>query len=249
MISPRRGRQLPWGRQHTILPKFPQKLKLKEFRPWGEGARIPRAPLDPPLVNDMEWWILPREFRRNKAGNQRFFSCSERPAVNSMESWILHKMFEIPTNTNGRELNFKNEEMEWMKFSHWFYNKIFRTKSMKNCKNQIEYVRPFVDKGVCLRIKIDASSFSHQILYSPLNTGHKSLVMLNTNFLCSFRRILNSSKQQDKSAKPICCWTDIVKISLNKIVTVRAQTQSHFLSPYWSNSPADTKYWKLTWSA
>ena len=30
---------------------------------------------------------------------------------------------------------------------------------MKNCKNQREYVRPFVDKGVCLRIKIDASSF------------------------------------------------------------------------------------------
>ena len=44
-ISPRRGRQLPGGRQHTILPNFPKNcMKLKEFGPPG-GARAPRTPL------------------------------------------------------------------------------------------------------------------------------------------------------------------------------------------------------------
>ena len=37
-ISPRRGCQLPRGRQHTILPKFPKNcMKLKEFGPSGGG--------------------------------------------------------------------------------------------------------------------------------------------------------------------------------------------------------------------
>ena len=44
-ISPRRGRQLPGGRQHTILPNFPKNcMKLKEFGPSGG-----RVSLDPPL--------------------------------------------------------------------------------------------------------------------------------------------------------------------------------------------------------
>ena len=40
-ISPRRGRQLPGGRQHTILPNFPKNcMKLKEFgRPGGARAQ------------------------------------------------------------------------------------------------------------------------------------------------------------------------------------------------------------------
>ena len=43
-ISPRRGRQLPGGRQHMILPKFSKNcMKLKEFGPPG-GAR-PLCPL------------------------------------------------------------------------------------------------------------------------------------------------------------------------------------------------------------
>ena len=43
-ISPRWGRQLPGGRQYTILPNFPKNcMKLKEFGPRGR----PRAPLDP----------------------------------------------------------------------------------------------------------------------------------------------------------------------------------------------------------
>ena len=38
-IFPRRGRQLPGGHQHTILPKFPKNcMKLKEFGPPGGGA-------------------------------------------------------------------------------------------------------------------------------------------------------------------------------------------------------------------
>ena len=37
-ISPR-GHQLPGGRQHTILPKFPKNcMKLKEFGPRGGGG-------------------------------------------------------------------------------------------------------------------------------------------------------------------------------------------------------------------
>ena len=44
-ISPRRGRQLPRGRQHMILPNFTKNcMKLKEFGPRG-GA----PPLDPSL--------------------------------------------------------------------------------------------------------------------------------------------------------------------------------------------------------
>ena len=36
----------PGGHQHTILPKFPKNcMKLKEFGPQGEGARISCAPL------------------------------------------------------------------------------------------------------------------------------------------------------------------------------------------------------------
>ena len=42
------GRQLPRGGQHTILPYFPKNcMKLKEFG--RGGARVLRAPLDPPL--------------------------------------------------------------------------------------------------------------------------------------------------------------------------------------------------------
>ena len=38
-ISPRRGRQLSRGCQHTILPNFPQNcMKLKEFGPRGGRA-------------------------------------------------------------------------------------------------------------------------------------------------------------------------------------------------------------------
>ena len=38
------------GHQHTILPNFPQNcMKLKEFGSPG-GARVPRFPLDPPMV-------------------------------------------------------------------------------------------------------------------------------------------------------------------------------------------------------
>ena len=50
-ISPRRGRQLPGGgHQHMILPYFSENyMKLKEFGPRGRGARVPHAPLDPPL--------------------------------------------------------------------------------------------------------------------------------------------------------------------------------------------------------
>ena len=50
-ISPRRGRQLPGGRQHKILPNFPKNcMKLKEFGPReGGSARPSRPPLDPPL--------------------------------------------------------------------------------------------------------------------------------------------------------------------------------------------------------
>ena len=48
-ISPRRGRQLPGGRQHTILPKFPKNcMKLKEFGPPGGRASL-SPPLDPRL--------------------------------------------------------------------------------------------------------------------------------------------------------------------------------------------------------
>ena len=44
-ISPRRGRQLPGGRQHVILPIFSKNcMKLKEFGPRG-GRCVPRAPL------------------------------------------------------------------------------------------------------------------------------------------------------------------------------------------------------------
>ena len=44
-ISPRRGRQLSRGRQHTILPNFPKNcMKLKEFGPGGSGC-VPRTPL------------------------------------------------------------------------------------------------------------------------------------------------------------------------------------------------------------
>ena len=44
-ISPRRGRQLLGGRQHTILPYFPKNcVKLKEFGP-PQGGRVLRAPL------------------------------------------------------------------------------------------------------------------------------------------------------------------------------------------------------------
>ena len=40
-ISPRMGRQLPGGRQHMILPKFPQScMKLKEFGPPGGRASL-----------------------------------------------------------------------------------------------------------------------------------------------------------------------------------------------------------------
>ena len=40
-----RGRQLPRGRQHTILPNFPENcMKSKEFGCPGEGASAPRAP-------------------------------------------------------------------------------------------------------------------------------------------------------------------------------------------------------------
>ena len=40
-ISPRRGRQLPGGRQHTILPIFPKNcMKLKEFGPSGGASKI-----------------------------------------------------------------------------------------------------------------------------------------------------------------------------------------------------------------
>ena len=43
-ISPRRGRQLPGGRQHMILPKFPKNcMKSKEFGP-PRGAHVPCAP-------------------------------------------------------------------------------------------------------------------------------------------------------------------------------------------------------------
>ena len=43
-ISPRRGRQLPGGRQHTNLPNFPKNcMKLKEFGPPG-GARPSHPP-------------------------------------------------------------------------------------------------------------------------------------------------------------------------------------------------------------
>ena len=61
-ISPRRGRQLSRGRQHTILPHFPKNcMKLKEFGPqgavfgkiWQNRSWRPlgswRAPLAPPL--------------------------------------------------------------------------------------------------------------------------------------------------------------------------------------------------------
>ena len=38
------------GRQHTILPYFPENcMKLKEFRPPRGGARPSRPPLDPPM--------------------------------------------------------------------------------------------------------------------------------------------------------------------------------------------------------
>ena len=41
-ISPRRGRQLPGGHQHTILPNFPKNcMKLKEFGPPGGILRAP----------------------------------------------------------------------------------------------------------------------------------------------------------------------------------------------------------------
>ena len=44
-ISLRRGRQLPRGRQHTILPNFPQNcMKLKEFWPLGRGGTRPSCP-------------------------------------------------------------------------------------------------------------------------------------------------------------------------------------------------------------
>ena len=47
-ISPRRGRQLPGGRQHTILPNFPKNcMKLKEFGPRG---RPKFYYVDPPLI-------------------------------------------------------------------------------------------------------------------------------------------------------------------------------------------------------
>ena len=39
------GANSPGGRQHTILPYFPENcMKLKEFGPPG-GARVPRTPL------------------------------------------------------------------------------------------------------------------------------------------------------------------------------------------------------------
>ena len=50
-ISPRGGANSPGGRQDTILQNFPKNcMKLKEFGLPGEGARVPRAPLDPPLI-------------------------------------------------------------------------------------------------------------------------------------------------------------------------------------------------------
>ena len=64
-ISPRRGRQLPRGRQHTILTKFPKKcMKLKEFGPpWGGASLAP--PLDPPLQNG----IKRNKYKKNKKFN------------------------------------------------------------------------------------------------------------------------------------------------------------------------------------
>ena len=48
-ISPRRGRQLPGGRQHTILPNFPKNcMKLKEFGP--PVGRQKFYYVDPPLI-------------------------------------------------------------------------------------------------------------------------------------------------------------------------------------------------------
>ena len=53
-ISPRRGRLLSRGRQHTILLNFPKNcMKLKEFGPpgGGGGARPKFYYVDPPLVS------------------------------------------------------------------------------------------------------------------------------------------------------------------------------------------------------
>ena len=49
-ISPRRGRQLSGGCQHTILPNFPKNcMKLKEFGLRGGHASL-APPLDQPLL-------------------------------------------------------------------------------------------------------------------------------------------------------------------------------------------------------
>ena len=46
----------PEGRQYTILPKFPKNcMNMKEFGPGGGGARVPRAPLDPPLLMNLNF--------------------------------------------------------------------------------------------------------------------------------------------------------------------------------------------------
>ena len=58
-ISPRRGRQLSrGGRQHTILPNFPENcMKLKEFGPGG-GARPKFYYVDPPLHDLLQCYSM-----------------------------------------------------------------------------------------------------------------------------------------------------------------------------------------------
>ena len=46
------------GRQHTILPNFPENcMKSKEFGRLG-GGRAPRAPLNPPLRGSISGWLV-----------------------------------------------------------------------------------------------------------------------------------------------------------------------------------------------
>ena len=64
------------------------------------------------------------------------------------------------------------------KFSYWFYNKLFRIESMKNCKNQRKYTKdPLLTKVLGLKFMLSVSNTKDYLhLSTSLDTEHKSLI-------------------------------------------------------------------------